>query len=264
MSAWCLCCFSENVEERGGGRIRRCRTCGGEAERKGEGWKVTKKGRGMASLFAEAGGLLPMYVLLTTNPSEKHEPVVASQSAAPPAAAAPRTAGPVSRGDRELFDGLSFSVSLGLERLAAKFQQDFSHVWRCIDADERAGLKAGWAAAGGISIVLGPEPLISPASKKRVNGYVGDSGAGLELHISSDTVRAVRSISVLAHEVAHASGEQSELGAWGRAHGWLKGTGMPAQHALDAFYEAGGRDVALTSAQAQRWGFGFADAGGVR
>ena len=261
MKAFCLSCFSEDVEERGGGRIRRCRTCGAEAERKGGGWKVTKKGRESASASVDRNGAV--YVVLTASPS-KHEPVVASHSAAPPAAAAPRIAGPVSRGDRELFDGLFFSVAPGLERLAARFRADFSHVWRCIEPGERSAIKVSWAAAGGITIVLGPDPLISPANNKRVNGYVGDSGAGLELHISNDTVRAVRSISVLAHEVAHAAGEQTELAAWGRAHGWLKGTGMPAQHALNAFYEAGGRDVALTGAQARRWGFGFAGAGGIQ
>jgi len=264
MAAWCLLCFSEDVEERGGGKIRHCRTCGGEAERRDKGWKITKNGRGQASLFLEGNAALAARAVLAATPSEKHEPVVASRSAAPSTLAAPRIAGPVSRGDRELFDGLLFSVAPGLERLAARFQEDFSHVWRCIDANERAAIKVRWASLGGLAIVLGPDPLISPGGHGRVNGYISDNGVGLELHVSADTVRAVRSISVIAHEVAHAAGEQSELTAWGRAHGWLKGTGMPCAHALNAFYKEGGRDVHLTNDQARRWGFGFVDAGGVQ
>ena len=261
MAAWCLLCFSEDVEERGGGRIRRCRTCGGEAERNGETWKVTKKGRESASASVERTGT--MFVIPTSSPSG-NEPVVASPSAAPPAAAAPRIAGPVSRGALELVDGLRFNVAGGLERLARTFREDFSFIWRCVPQSEQATLKARWQNAGGISIWVLPSPLISPGSGRRVNGCVVHDEGGLELLIAENTVQTVGHIATLAHELAHAAGELSELTAWGRAHGWLKGCGMPARHALDAFYEAGGRDVALTAAQAHRWGFGFVGAGGVQ
>jgi len=253
MKAFCLSCFSEDVEERGGGRIRRCRTCGAEAERGDKGaWRITKNRRARASF------------LFATAPPAPAAGAIPSQMAAPHSATPSKASGPPSRGALELVDGLRFNVQAGLERLARIFREDFSFAWRCIPPTERAALKAAWAAAGGIAIWIVSAPLISPANGVRASGCVTRWEGGMELCISENKVRTCGHIAVLAHELAHAGGEHTELGAWGVAHGWLVGSGMPAEHALKAFLEAGGRDIALTGAQARRWGFGIAGPGGSR
>jgi hypothetical protein len=243
MKPFCLRCFSEDVEELGGGRIRKCRACGAEAERGEKGsWRITKEGRARASF------------LFATAPPAPATGALPRQLTAPPSATPP-TSGPVSRGALELVDGLRFNVAAGLERLARTFREDFAFVWRCIPPGERAVLRAKWVAAGGVAIWLLPAPLISPGGHGRVNGYVIRDGGGVELAISEVKLRTMGSIALVAHELAHAGGEDTELGAWGVAHRWLTGTGVPAAHAFKAFLDAGGRDVALTSDQARRWGF---------
>jgi hypothetical protein len=250
MKPFCLSCFSADVEERGGGRIRKCRSCGAEAERGDKGsWRITKEGWSRSSFLS------------STAPPAPATGAIPRQVTAPPSARPP-TSGPVSRGALELVDGLRFSVAAGLERLARSFREDFAFVWRCIPPGERAALKAKWAAAGGISIWVLPAPLISPAGHGRANGYVVQDDGGVELAISSAKLQTVGHLAVLCHELAHAAGEHTELGAWGVAHGWLKGTGMPAAHAFKAFLDAGGRDVEWTGAQARRWGFGIVALGG--
>ena len=251
MRAFCLSCFSEDVEERGGGRIRRCRTCGAEAERGDKGsWRITKERRARASFLfatappAPAAGAIPRQVTVT-------------HSATPS-----KASGPASLGSLDLVPGLKFNVQAGLERLARPFREDFTFVWRCISATERASLQAAWAAAGGIAIWLVSAPLISPHNGVRASGCVTWWQGGMELCISENTVRTCGSIAVLAHEVAHASGEHTELGAWGVAHRWLKGTGMPGAHAFKAFLEAGGDKAKLTAVEARRWGFGIVALGG--
>jgi hypothetical protein len=244
MKTWCLVCFSENVEERGGGRIRRCRTCGAEAERGDKGsWRITKEGRARASF------------LPATAPPAPAAGAIPRQVTVPHSATPPNASGPVSRGALELVDGLRFNVAAGLERLARVFRRDFDLVWRCIPLGERAALKASWLAAGGVAIWLLPAPLISPAGHGRVNGYVMQDAGGVELAISEAKLRTVGHLAVLAHELAHASGEHTELGAWGVAYRWLVGTGVPAAHAFTAFLQAGGDKAQLTAAEARRWGF---------
>jgi hypothetical protein len=216
----CLQCFSENIDQRAGGKIMLCRDCGAQHERSGDHWRRTNKSRERANI-----------AFATAFPE------------------------PVSRGALELVDGLRFNVQAGLERLARTFREDFTFLWRCISPGEQAALKGRWAAAGGISIWVLPAPLISPGGHGRVNGYVIRDGSGVELAISEVKLRTMGSIALVAHELGHAAGEQTEIGAWGVAHRWLTGTGVPAAHAFKAFLDAGGRDVALTSDQARRWGF---------
>jgi len=251
MKPFCLSCFSEDVEERAGGRIRRCRTCGAEAERGDKGaWRITKNRRARASF------------LFATAPPAPAAGAIPSQMAAPHSATPSKASGPVSRGALELVDGLRFNVAAGLERLARIFREDFAFVWRCIPPGERAALKSKWVAAGGVAIWLLPAPLISPGGHGRANGYVIQDAGGVELAISEAKLRTVGHLAVLAHELAHASGEHTELGAWGVAYRWLVGTGVPASHAFTAFLQAGGDKAQLTAAEARRWGFGIAGPGG--
>jgi len=225
-SPFCLACFSEDIEVRGGGRIRSCKTCGAQAERNDKGtWRITRRGATHASFD---GARLAVHATAMVPPAPK-------AIATPPA---PKPAGQATFGALDLgLDGLKFSCGPGCERLAAEFKADFRHAWLSIPPAERASMKARWSGLGGLAIWLVKAPVISP-SGQRASGLVTEYDGGLELLFSDVKLRTMGSVGVLAHELAHASGAASEVEAWALAARWLERTGTPGKHAARELEQA--------------------------
>lgn len=232
MKAFCLECFSENVEVTGAGRCRTCKACGAVAERNGEAWKITRHGnrhRAAAALPVAAAAPSSYEFCLSCFADDRLEDLADGgqvchtcgtvMSRGPDgcrsitsSTAAPFTAwsdDPSGRSQNGISVRARVHNKAGVDAATVEHVlESFRAALRGFEPGERRQIAAHWAVGSGGHLIIGSDLKGPDGRHAAALAHLGST----RIQVSAKTANLpqVTLSAIIAHELQHCQGEGSE------------------------------------------------------